>query len=201
MIVITGFGPFEGVSDNPAERVARALHRRKLGNHRVMGLVLPVSYRRAPSLTLACVEVTRPVAVIGFGVGRGSDVVRVETRAVSARSGEDIDGHTPEVDGPEVVEATAAVETLASCLGAELSTDAGTYVCNAWLHEVTQGTDVPTAFVHIPDAGVDVDRIAEGLAQWLESQEVHEDAYEDLPDDSTSEEPDDDFTSEEPTPV
>ena len=201
MIVITGFGPFEDVADNPAERIARALHRRRLGGHRVMGLVLPVSYRRAPSLTLSCVEVTRPVAVIGFGVGRGSDKVRVETRAVSTRQGNDIEGNTPEESGPEVVEATADVKSLAECLGAELSTDAGTYVCNAWLHEVTQGTDVPTTFVHIPESGVDIDELAKGLATWLEAQAVEVTEEFAAAREDTSEEPGDDHTSEEPAPV
>ena len=43
-LLITGFGPFEGVDDNPSGQLAQALH----APPRRVGVELPVTFRGAP---------------------------------------------------------------------------------------------------------------------------------------------------------
>lgn len=169
MILVTGFGPFGAVVDNPAARLARAVHGRRIGGHTVVGCVIPVSYARGPDTTIALARDLGPRFVVGLGVATARGTVEVERRAIAAG-----DGRTPDVDGvildrldgPDVVHATLDAERLAAALGADLSDDAGRYVCNAWLHRVAQALDVPVGFVHLPADGLDPERLLTAL-RWL----------------------------------
>ncbi len=61
------------------------------------------------------------------------------------------------------------VERLAAALGAGVSTDAGRYVCNAWLYQVAAALpDRLVGFVHVPPAGVELARLLAGVASLLE---------------------------------
>jgi pyrrolidone-carboxylate peptidase len=51
--LVTGFGPFLDVVDNPSGALARALDGSRIGPWRVVGMELPVSTARAPALSLA----------------------------------------------------------------------------------------------------------------------------------------------------
>ena len=51
-VLVTGFGAFPGVPVNPTAAIARAVDGARLGPVEVMGIVLPVSYQRAPELTI-----------------------------------------------------------------------------------------------------------------------------------------------------
>ena len=83
-VLITGFGPFPGVADNPSARLARALDGRVVGGVRFVGEVLPVSYRRAPAQTLRLAAAHKADAILGTGVARGE--------APSSRSGPSLGG-------------------------------------------------------------------------------------------------------------
>lgn len=168
MILLTGFGPFGEVDDNPSARLVRALHGAQLGGVPVRGLVLPVSYTRGPAAAIEAARTLRAQAVIGFGVAVRRSRIEVESRAVAACVGDDIDGQCPPcpAPGPATRAPTLDAAHLAACLGAAVSTDAGTYVCNAWLYRVPAALDVPAGFIHIPPQGVDPDQVRRGLEAW-----------------------------------
>ena len=169
MILVTGFGPFGGVTDNPSARVVRLVHGRMVGGETVVGRVIPVSYARAPAETLACARTIRPRLVLGIGVATARSRVEVERRAVAGGDGRtpDVDGVVaPWADGP-VVAATIDASALALALGAHVSDDAGRYVCNAWLHVVASALDVPVGFVHVPSEGLDPERLIAALRQFV----------------------------------
>ena len=167
MILVTGFGPFLDVEDNPSARLARAVHGASVGRHRVHGLVLPVSYDRAVATTLEAAR--EALLVLGTGVARQRSEPRLELRAVRERTAEhaDVDGvcgghNAP--DGPEAVRATLG-EAAARALGIGCSSDAGFYVCNGWLYGVVRGLPgVPVGFLHVPPDGFAPDRLLAGLA-------------------------------------
>jgi pyroglutamyl-peptidase len=169
-LLLTGFGPFLDVRDNPSARLVRDLHGRRLGGHEVHGEVLPVSYRRAPARVVALVQSMRPVAVIGFGVARERTGVQVESTAWPEAIGEDVDQHCPvhlsALPGSRAC--TLDPARLAHHLGATVSHDAGRYVCNAWLYLVPAAVPCPAAFVHLPAEGVPAEAVAAGLQSWLE---------------------------------
>ncbi len=167
MILVTGFGPFPGVEHNPSATAARAVDGLRVGGETLVGLVLPVSYRRAPQAVIELAHTLGARAVVCLGVASRRTRVEVERRATRATDAErpDVDGDLrPEATGPEVLHATAPVDALARALRASVSDDAGTYVCNALLYELVGALpDVPVAFVHVPTAGISRDRLLRGL--------------------------------------
>lgn len=169
MLLVTGFGPFGDIIDNPSARVARAIEGWRVRGETVVTRVLPVSYARAPAEVIALATYLRPRLVLGLGVAATRSGVEVERRGLRA-GGEavDVDGLGWEPGaGPDVLASTLDVAKLAGALGAEESDHAGAYVCNAWLYEVTRALSVPVGFVHVPLAGIEPPRLAAGLATLL----------------------------------
>lgn len=169
-ILVTGFGAFLNVSDNPSARLARQVHGCFVADSIVVGQVLPVTYRGGPGQAVRLARALDARLVVGLGVARSRDGVEVERVGTRACQG------TPDVEGlsctdlgpgPDRVEATLDVERLASALGARVSENAGGYVCNAWAWRVPLELDVPAAFVHIPPEGLAADRLIQGLADLL----------------------------------
>jgi pyrrolidone-carboxylate peptidase len=168
---VTGFGPFPGVSDNPTAALALALDGARLGPVPVVGRVLPVQWVEGPRSAIATARAIDAAWVIGFGVAMGRSGVEVETCAVAELvSRPDAAGALPpQLGGPAVVAATIDCARLADALGAGLSSDAGRYVCNAWLHQVTTALPgVGVGFVHVPAEGIAPERALAGLAALIE---------------------------------
>lgn len=174
MIVVTGFGPFLDVEENPSGRLARSVDGARMGGHTVLGVELPVSYERAPAQTLALIRRVRPVLVLGLGVAVSRSGAQVERRAVNRGSEKnpDMDGawRTTLGDGPDALVCGIA-DRLATALQIGTSDDAGQYVCNAWLYGVLRGAPgTDAAFVHISDAAaLEPAQLLEGLGRWLEA--------------------------------
>jgi pyroglutamyl-peptidase len=175
-VLVTGFGPFPGVSDNPTIALVRALDGRVVDGVRFVAAELPVSYRRGPEVALASIQAERADAVLGFGVATRIDTLQVETRGRWVPEGSvDIEGQTATLldgdlaDGDACVPATWPPGPLADALGASTSDDAGSYVCNAWLYQVAAKAKVPAGFVHVPASGADPDAVAAAVAKALPS--------------------------------
>ncbi|MBX2802673.1 MAG: hypothetical protein KTR31_33645 [Myxococcales bacterium] len=167
-VLVTGFGPFLDVTDNPSAALARAVDGCTVAGRSVVGRVLPVSFARGPDEAIRLAREEQAVLVVGLGVARRTEVCveRVGQR-VSAQT-PDVDGaQSSLLDGPEVVPASLDVQRLSSALGARISDDAGRYVCNAWLYRVTLALDVPVGFVHVPPEGMDAQRLLDGIASIL----------------------------------
>lgn len=178
IVLVTGFGPFLDVEDNPSAVLARALDGRLVGAWTVVGRVIEVSYARGPAEVLELEASLSPGLIVGFGVSR-SGGLRVE-RTGQARPGDtpDVRGARPvRLDGPEEVRATADTERLAAALLCPVSDDAGAYVCNAWLHQVAWRATAPCVFVHIPPEGVEPERVLRGIAAIVEGLEDASGAY------------------------
>ena len=169
-LLVTGFGPFPGVADNPTAALAQALDGAQLGPVTVVGRVLPVHWVDGPARAIATARAIDAAWVIGFGVAVGRAGVEVETRAVAdlAPKPDAAGALPPRLDGPPAVTATVDCARLAAALGARCSSDAGRYVCNAWLYQVvTALPGVGVGFVHVPAAGIAPADALAGLAAWL----------------------------------
>ncbi len=169
-VLVTGFGPFPSVAVNPTAAVAQAVDGAVVaGGVPVLGRVLPVSFARGPDLAVALAREHDAQLVVGLGVARRRSGVWVERRGVRVeRSTVDVDGSDVcLLDGPDRVIATLDVDRFARILGAEVSDDAGRYVCNAWLYRVAQALPVPVGFVHVPAEGIEPTRLLDGIAALL----------------------------------
>jgi pyroglutamyl-peptidase len=170
-ILVTGFGPFPGVPDNAsAQLVARlvASRDRRLIGYRIEGAILPTEWRGGPDRLLVLLAKHRPALALHFGVSSRASGFDIETRG-SNRCSFSVDacGEIPAAasldgDGPEHLPATIpahhVVHRLRSRgLPAQISRDAGGYLCNALLYRSLDFArrhcpGMRAGFVHIPDA-------------------------------------------------
>ena len=168
-VLVTGFGPFPGVPTNPTDALVREVDGAVVSGVPVVGRVLPTSFVRGPDGAIAAARELGARLVVGLGVAVSRTAVCVERVGVWVGEGRaDVDGSVATcLEGPETVLASLDVHRLASALGAELSDDAGRYVCNAWLYRVTRSLDVPVGFVHIPPSGITGARLLDGIRALL----------------------------------
>ncbi len=182
-ILLTGFGPFPGVEDNPTERLARCLDGTRAGGLLVHTAVLDVSFERSCTQLREQAARRQPRAMIHLGVAREGLRLRLEHRATSRRvsSIPDVDGVRPNVAAAQGIAAVDMVLTTAVAVSpivdelnargypAVASQDAGSYVCNALYFDglmLAAERDIPCLFVHIPPLGAMVKDEAGTSHSW-----------------------------------
>ncbi|MBX3519094.1 MAG: peptidase C15 [Xanthobacteraceae bacterium] len=170
-IAVAGFGPFPGVPKNPSGEIVRAIT--KLRRFPAAGVLLDTAI-----LTTAYGEAERqleillaksPDAVVLFGVAGRARHIRVETIARNRASllHPDHARYTPATRKLDAAGATA-LKVRGPAIGirnairntgarAELSVDAGSYLCNAVFYRALTATAVQkpaplTFFIHVPPA-------------------------------------------------
>lgn len=163
-ILVTGFTPFPGAPVNPTEQLMRRLSKR-LGKHQsgveFVFEVLPTTWAGRQEVTSKLREEIRPDAIVHFGVDGTRRTLNVETRAVNraTRIRTDADGKSPtrpelEPGNERARSATLPARALLEAaqtagVPSSLSTNAGTYLCNATLWD-TLGSGAPSIFIHVP---------------------------------------------------
>ncbi|WP_144095262.1 hypothetical protein [Croceicoccus sediminis] len=162
-LLITAFEPFPGVPENPTETLLRSLAQ---SDDDVLAgarhLVLPTRYHVAQATLLDALDLEAS-AVIMTGYSNRATGLTLESRSTSAYLPDrpDSAGYCPVPDdAPMVTRATqvdlhALVDRLSGeGLPAEISDDAGSYVCNHVYHAALGGPcgadGIPGLFVHIP---------------------------------------------------
>ncbi|PKN55567.1 MAG: hypothetical protein CVU56_20700 [Deltaproteobacteria bacterium HGW-Deltaproteobacteria-14] len=161
--LVTGFGPFLDVADNPSGLVAARLDGREVAGVTVRGRTLPVSYARAPAALARQLAALRPVCVVALGAGRG-DAITLEGGARNRAN-----TPHPDCDGVTLVHTTLDPVALPR-LGCDLplaawarslarpgapvvtSEDAGGYVCNATYFALLMAKGIynDRIFIHMP---------------------------------------------------
>ncbi len=163
-LLITGFGPFPGVSVNPSARLVEALARepgwQRLG-WKVRHAILPVSYGPTEAALAPLLE-KRPRAILMFGVAAKRKAVSIEivARNRASRTARDASGRLPKLasldHGPPILKGRAPMLRLRDVLRdagnpVRLSQNAGPYLCNAaYRCALRSTTRTPVVFVHIP---------------------------------------------------
>jgi len=167
-ILLTGFGPFPGVPDNVSMRVVEALAyraRRLHPTHHFVTAELPTEWHAGAQWLTHLVDRHQPTLSLHFGVSRRAEAIVIETRARNACRAADATGSVPacdrlDPDGPDeravtVPSARIVARLKAAGLPAQLSSDAGQYLCNAILFHVLSlhaASRMPgqAGFIHIP---------------------------------------------------
>ena len=175
-VLVMGFGPFQSVTDNPAERLARQIDGIACGGVTFVGRVMPVSFTRAVATTQRLIGEFSPSLLVGVGVATSRQVITVEMcgHNVGCGTTPDVDGQRRSIidpEGPDKVMVSLPPQPLASLLGAVVGDDAGRYVCNAWIYQMLRAVspDLPVGFIHIPPAGLPATRLANALAKIEDS--------------------------------
>lgn len=170
-ILLTGFGPFGSVLQNPSQRLVRYFGRHPLKGISLTTITLPVSYVQAPCTVEALLrqhlEVGYPFDyVLMLGVAAHSSywcVERVAHNRVSDKLDVEETRFAPgpiRSGAPDRLYATLPVERLVEALAdrglpVSLSEDAGDYLCNylyfSTLYFLSGLPNPPKAgFLHVP---------------------------------------------------
>ncbi len=82
-ILVTGFEPFDGFALNPSEEVAKELDGKKVNQHSIIGLVLPLDYENALGIIDAALDKHKPEYVLCCGQANRA-VITIERIAINA---------------------------------------------------------------------------------------------------------------------
>ncbi|MGE0701379.1 MAG: pyroglutamyl-peptidase I [Hyphomicrobiaceae bacterium] len=168
-VLITGFGPFPTVAANATSvlvpRIAEAC-RRAVPGVAFSAFILPTEWQASLALLDELTVRLRPVVSLHFGVSGRATGFEIETRGRNVCSqSEDAAGKLPDAacvspGGPEFLPATLPAAHIVERLRrrglpAQVSRDAGGYLCNALLYrslEIARAFGAParSGFVHLP---------------------------------------------------
>ena len=166
-LLLTYFGPFEGVPINPSQAVA-------FGAQEALAISaphltvevheLPVEFTESSRVLGNLLERIKPELAISLGVAAGRDKVSLERVAINLDSARIPDNAGAQLidqpirgDGPDAYFSTLPTRAIfeqltAQQLPVELSYTAGTFVCNHVFYELMHATKgaIPAGFIHIP---------------------------------------------------
>jgi len=170
LVLVTGFGPFVNVAFNPSGALAMRLESEPPPGIDVRAFELPVTFGGLAAAYASARErlgEERPVALLSLGVHRGPGF-RLERRARARLHSEkrDNDGvlaaeldplGTHDLHTTLDLDALGFAMLLAGAAGADISEDAGGFVCERCYYEVLSVAGqllVPGLFVHVPPEDV-----------------------------------------------
>jgi pyroglutamyl-peptidase len=166
LALVTGFGPFVNVEQNPSGELARRLESEPPDGVVVKGAELPVTFAgsaaalrefvgahagRAPRVMLSMGVQTKPAFRLERGARARLDSVKPDNDGVRSEG--------VAVLGERDLATTFDIEALADCLRSDeldpvrLSDDAGGFVCERTYYELLSLSEelaVPALFLHVP---------------------------------------------------
>ena len=166
-ILVTGFSAFPGAAVNPSAAIVMRLLHRHVRRFRLHGItletaVLPVVYDEVTRELEALVGRTHPDAIVHLGLASRRKHVSVETRAVNRITTLHPDAakrraaaRAVHAGGVPALRSPLATPSLAMLMRrtgvpAQLSIDAGDYVCNQTLYASLASGGAPAVFIHVP---------------------------------------------------
>lgn len=165
-ILVTGFDPFGGATTNPAIEAVRRLPD-EIAGATIIKLEVPTVFDRCAAVVRQAILIEQPDVVLSIGQAGGRAALTPERIAINLNDGRipDNAGQQP-VDQPIQSAGAAAYFTQlpvkamvrairAVGLPSQVSTTAGTYVCNHLMYQVQylRATAFPAlraGFMHIP---------------------------------------------------
>ncbi|HVJ66936.1 MAG TPA: pyroglutamyl-peptidase I [Caulifigura sp.] len=165
-VLVTGFEPFGGESENPSQSIARELAGRTIADRLVASEILPCVYGESIKALKAAIRRHRPELVICLGQAGGRAGLTIERVALNLDDAPipDNAGQRP-IDqpisrtGPAASWSTLPVKAVARAIAmagieASVSHTAGTFVCNHVFYGLMQTLKrrpgIRGGFIHVP---------------------------------------------------
>jgi pyroglutamyl-peptidase len=82
-VLLTGFEPFGGEPENPSLAIARALDRKRVAGHRIVGAALPTEFARSLPVLETLLRQHRPTLVLAVGQAGGRAQISLERVAIN----------------------------------------------------------------------------------------------------------------------
>ena len=160
VLLLTGFGPFGKIDQNPSQIIAERLDGRTVGGWTIVGRTLPVAFGKDTARLATLIEKFKPAAVLSLGVAASAEMVRIETVARNHRQAAQGRKMPILAGAPMQMKATLPGATMrralrAAGLAVRLSEDAGDYLCNHTLFQSLriarqQEGRFRAGFLHLP---------------------------------------------------
>ena len=164
-ILITAFEPFGEDKENASLEVMNRLT--APGDCELIKMAVPVVFGKAAEIVNKAIDREDPCAVICMGQAGRRNCISLERRAVNLcdTSSPDNEGNCPEKtpvirNGRNVLLAALPIDDMAerlmnSGIPVELSSSAGTYVCNSLMYGMLYHLEktnrrIPAGFIHVP---------------------------------------------------
>jgi pyroglutamyl-peptidase len=191
-VLVTGFDPFGGSATNPSWHAVRALDKRVVGGHRIVGAEIPTVFDLSLRELAALMEKHRPRLVLCTGQAGGRGSLSLERVAINVNDARIPDNAgTQPVDqavvagGPDAYFTSLPIKAMLQALllegiNAEVSQTAGTFVCNhvfyGLMHLLAQPAwqGVRGGLIHVPwlpeqgQPSMRLDEIVAGLEVAIE---------------------------------
>ena len=165
-VLVTGFEPFGGLTDNPSDQIVRLMDGEIIRQHTIVARTLPVTFKDAPLCFEQLLHQFKPAVVINLGLAGGEKAIRLERQAVNNvdfriadNAAEIVQGCIHE-GGPRYYHSSLPLESILKTLQennipARLSDSAGAFVCNALMYSALNlcshpEHNIPCGFIHLP---------------------------------------------------
>ena len=154
IVLVTGFEPFGGLTDNPSDQIVRVMEGETIGQHTIVARTLPVTFKDAPLRFKQLLYQFKPALVISLGLAGGEKAIRLERQAVNKvdfriadNAAEIVKGCIHE-GGPKYYHSSLPLESILKTLEknkipARLSDSAGAFVCNALMYSALNACSHP----------------------------------------------------------
>lgn len=179
-IILTGFEPYGGRGLNPAYEAVTVLDGKYIGDHRIVGVTLPVINKGLQQWIKEKIETLGPAVFLSLGLWPGETMIRLERVGLNISDFEipDQDGivinNEPIIrNGYEALFSTLPLEAIVARLLREgipvrISSSAGTFLCNAMLYNALRiikdkRLNVACGFLHLPYLPIQVAEIIAGI--------------------------------------
>ncbi|HTM07623.1 MAG TPA: hypothetical protein VL754_04455 [Verrucomicrobiae bacterium] len=149
-LLVYGFGTYKQFKSNITSKIVRKLPR----SASLKKIVFPVRFNKAQFI--AAIRKNNPGVILGLGQCSSGTKLRIERRAMNRRrNNKEEKGRAIRRGGPKSLKATLQINKATFDGAAEISSDAGDYVCNFlmyigldYLHR--NYPEVRCGFIHIP---------------------------------------------------
>ena len=164
-ILVFGFEPFLEFDENPSQLLVQHLQNRKIKDHEVTSVVLPVDYSMVEEKIVTQLTRVRPQLVIGFGLAQSRQKITPEKIAVNYRYASEPDNAGRIMKGtpidpklPDGIFTNLPVEGMVESLNksgipSSISLSAGGYLCNNAMFVIVREArrqNFSGGFIHIP---------------------------------------------------
>lgn len=169
-VIVTGFEPFGSYKFNPTKELAEWNDMRTVtGKERIIGIVLPCTYRGAFEKLSKIIDEEKPDAIISTGLSSTVGGIRIETRFRNRMLSKYADANGYKPKGIRINRKRGAYNELTPfCdhtffrktldgkgIPVEVSQDANTFICNSLGYLTTQKIlsehlPIRNMFIHIP---------------------------------------------------
>lgn len=167
-ILLTGFEPFGPHSTNPTSQIALNLQSEVIEGHKVEALILPVDFKKALEKCDQIFQQRQWQLHVSLGLSASRTKITPEKFALNCLhcperpdnkgrifTEEKIEPHGPLALSTTLPAGELVQELQANGFDSQLSTHAGTYVCNAVMYRALRLTSgrispTPSGFIHVP---------------------------------------------------